>query len=326
MSNANGGTGRAGRGGARRWAAVSVIAVAPLIALLVRLLWGGDVPDPLPTHWNANGAVDGQTGATTFFVGCLAVSVALGAVGAAGIFGASAAAARFWAGAGAFAAWLSAGIYVETVIVSHGRSTADYVANPWWAVLGMILVVLAGSALTVFLTPGPDYAARTVATPHSSLQLRPGERVVWFGDARSNNLRWMAAVLGIGAAAAAIWTVWSIALPILIVALTLAATSEVTVRVDDRGLHTLWGPVRWPRMTIRLDDMVSVTATEIEPTAWGGWGYRITPRGHATVIRRGPGLVVERRDRPTYAVTVDHADRAADLLHALLARTSPTER
>ncbi len=38
------------------------------------------------------------------------------------------------------------------------------------------------------------------------------------------------------------------------------------------------------------------------------------------VVRRGLGLVLERAGRPTYAVTVDNASEAADLVNALVTR------
>src|SRR5690606_37397451 len=113
---------------------------------------------------------------------------------------------------------------------------------------------------------------------------------------------------------------WPATIPLAIVSVALALISEVTVRIDARGVHTLWGPFGWPRPHIPLEQITAARAEHIRPLEWGGWGYRVSPRGIAAVIRRGPGLVISRSGRPDYAVTIPHAAVGADVLNALLTR------
>jgi hypothetical protein len=76
------------------------------------------------------------------------------------------------------------------------------------------------------------------------------------------------------------------------------------------------------RVNIPLERMVAVEAIDVEPTAWGGWGYRGSLRlfGRAAwVLRRGEGIRVDLEDGKTFAVTVDHADEGAAVLNRWLA-------
>ncbi|WP_286344156.1 hypothetical protein [Frondihabitans sucicola] len=61
-------------------------------------------------------------------------------------------------------------------------------------------------------------------------------------------------------------------------------------------------------------------AGTIEPSRWGGWGFRISGSGIAYVARRGPGIVISRRSGRSIAITVDNPEQRAALANALLAR------
>ncbi len=92
------------------------------------------------------------------------------------------------------------------------------------------------------------------------------------------------------------------------------------MRVDRAGVAAHFGPVGWPAFRTQLERIEAVEARQISPMQWGGWGFRIGPRGTALVVRRGPGLVIARRGASDLAITVDDADQAAELLNALLVR------
>ena len=301
----------------RRAATATILVIAPVAALLARLSWGAELPDPLPTHWDIHGEVNGTTGATAFFVGCLAVSAVLSVLGITATINKTAE-SSFLAGGAACGSWVVTAIYVQTVFVSKGASQADEVLNPWWVVLVVLAVGIIAFVAVKVLLPGDHHGEASASKP-SDLKLGPTERVVWVGSSMSTILRAVVVVLALGAAVATTFS-WVLGLSLLVGAAACACTYVVTVRIDDRGLHTLWGPLGWPRTTIPLSEIISASADQIEPAQWGGWGYRISPRGRAVIVRRGPGLVLHRTGRPTYAVTVDHADTAADVLNALLQR------
>ncbi len=155
------------------------------------------------------------------------------------------------------------------------------------------------------------------------IQLAPDERATWISRAHSTGIRIAAATVAVVAVVLAFFVLVP-AVVAFAVAVLLAGSSELAVRVDRVGLHTLWGPMGWPRQVIRLDQIAQAHAELVNPMKWGGWGYRITGRGTAANIRTGPGIVVERTTGSSYVVTVDDAEEGADLLNALLIRGRST--
>lgn len=112
----------------------------------------------------------------------------------------------------------------------------------------------------------------------------------------------------------------------LVLGLTLAASgvlawwfTSIGVATGAAGLKVRFGPVGWPLLHVPLADIESVEVEDVEPMAYGGWGYRVMPGVRAVVVRRGPGLRVRRRGRADLVVTVDDAATAAGVLAAHLA-------
>lgn len=296
------------------------ILVIPVVAiLLTRMLWAGETPEPLPTHWSWGGEVNGTTPGGAFFLGAVLLCLVLAAAGVAGTVARARARADFWAAISAFGAWVIGAGYVEILYTARGAARADDVTNPWW--VAVIVIGLGVSAFGAVRVLMPDDGSGHAREPRpSGMHVGSSEKVVWIGSARSRIISGLALVLALGAAVAAVVLSWGAGLALLVAAIACGWAHAVTVVVDDRGVHTMWGPLGWPRTTTALDAITSAHDETIEPGQWGGWGYRISKHGHAAVVRRGPGLVVQRRNRPTYAVTVDHADDAADTVNALLSR------
>ncbi len=305
----------------RRLAATALPVVAPVAEIAAYLAVRSRLPDPLPVHWDLHGEVNNTAGTTAFITVTMIVSAALAVVAGLAIwFAHSPLAGRMLSALLTFGAWVCGGIAVSTVLLSDGAGQAADVAMPWFVVVGAIVVPAAAAIAVGALLPGGwQHPAAPHPTPESPLTFAPGESVVWLDHVHSSMLRWvgvLAALIGV----VMLYVAPSVAIPLLIGAVVLVPVSDLAVRIDRRGVHTLWGPFGWPRSRIRLDEVVEARATEIIPMEWGGWGYRISSRGVAAVIRRGPGLVIERRDKPTYAVTVPHAQDGADVLNALLSR------
>ena len=63
-----------------------------------------------------------------------------------------------------------------------------------------------------------------------------------------------------------------------------------------------------------------MSAIQVEPTEWGGWGYRWIPwaKASAAVVRRGPGIALVLRDGRRFAVTVEDAVAGAQAVSAAL--------
>lgn len=298
----------------------TILAIPMIAVVLASLLWAGAAPEPLPTHWSLGGEVNGTTPGGAFFLGALALCLVLAATGVGATVSRTAAGAGFWSGISAFGAWVVGASFAEVLYVAKGAARADDVTNPWWVALVVIGFGACAFGAVRLLVPDDHPVSEEDVSP-SRLHLGTGETVVWVGSARSRVIGGLAIVLALGAATAAALGSWAAGLALFIAAIACVWAHAVTVVVDDGGIRTLWGPLGWPRSTTQLDVISSAHAEEIIPGQWGGWGYRITKRGHAAVVRRGPGLVVQRRNRPDYAVTVDRADDAADIVNALLSRS-----
>lgn len=317
----------------RKLAAAVIALAAPALVLGTYLSMRDRLPDPLPVHWDFSGAVDGTATLAIFFAVVLGVTtlLALGVTACIALVRPPVA-ARMVASLVMFGVWIMAGVWLVTVLAADGAGRAQDVALPWYAVIALVLVpVVIGIAAYALLpgrwqdTWGPAGAGEARA---SSLVLAPGEVVMWLDQARSRVMQVIAAVLVLGGLAAVLWLPAEAAIGATIVAVVLIAVaallawmSQITVLIDERGVHTLWGPLYWPRGLIPLAQITAVRAEHINPLQWGGWGYRISRRGTAVVIRRGPGLVISRGGhRPDHAITLPHATEGAEVLNALIAR------
>jgi hypothetical protein len=306
-------------GATRKSLSALLAALAPAGVAATWLGVRGEVPDPLPTHWDLHGRVDDtmslgvMAGVTLGLASALALAVVVMMVRARGDR-----ADRLVVAATTWAAWLAATVFVVPALLSRGATHAATVDLTWWAMAAIpALPTLAAAAVA---TLQPVDAVRVAApTPAPSLRLGDNERVVWVGRSSSVALLALAAVLLV-AAVFLVFTAWPVANLLALVAVALFWSHLLTLRVDDRAVTVAWGPARWPRLTVPLDEVSSARSEEIEPLRWGGWGYRVSTRGSAAVTRRGPGLVLERRGRRPLAVTVDAPEAAAELVNALVDR------
>ena len=313
--------------------AAALAVLAPIGLVVTWLLLRGDLPDSLATHWNLQGDVDDTLPTTTLLVVTLAPSVVLAALAAWSVrrpvlhHGDRATAiALVWA------AWSAATVFAVSTSLAAGAADAADVGLTWWALLAVpvvpMLVAAAAHALLPAARPsvvvGAGTGTGTGTAPYAgSVRLGDTERVTWIGSASSRGLLLLAAVLEL-AAVVLVFTAWPMANLLALVGVVVFWVHSVSVRVDDRGLSAAWGPVRWPRVHVDLDDVAGATTEEIAPLEWGGWGYRLTPRSTGVVVRRGPGIVVDRRSGRRFAVTVAGAEDGAAVLRALVERRRRT--
>jgi hypothetical protein len=112
---------------------------------------------------------------------------------------------------------------------------------------------------------------------------------------------------------------WIPALTLLLVGAAFATSASFRVRVGPDGL-LVRSMVGFPRVHVPLEDVVSVRAVECNPFGeFGGFGWRLGLDGRTgIVLRKGPAIEVERRDRRPLVVTVDGAAVGAAVLQAYL--------
>ncbi|QNG18958.1 hypothetical protein G4H71_20645 [Rhodococcus triatomae] len=301
-----------------RLVAAGLATAAPLLALLAaRAAWGDSVPGTVATHWSGV-EPDGFTSGATFFVITLAACLLSTAVAALVVVRASSAGhdadAALWLPGTALVSWVAASTCITSVALTMRAGRPEDAHLSWWILIPLLGVPWAIG--TFLLTPrGP--ATSYGPAPQLDTPIAPGETAVWISHARG---RWAGALV-VAMVVTALVTAflgrpWMVVL-FAVLAILAAAFASITVHVDRRGLWlSSWG-LRW--RTIRLDDIDSAEVAHLRPVEWGGYGYRLSPRGTAVIVRGGDGLALRRRGGGVFAVSVDDPGTGAALLNSLVA-------
>ena len=150
----------------------------------------------------------------------------------------------------------------------------------------------------------------------------------WTGRASATFMAWVAAMVAVVAVAGGIIMattpdsqtgepapMWSIALYGVAMLFALGATisfSRLVVRIDGSGFTVAFGPLGWPVKRFAWREVTAVSAIEIHPMQWGGWGYRWRPgRSSGAIMRKGPGLKLDLADNRAFVVSVDNPEAGA---------------
>ncbi|HEY3006055.1 MAG TPA: DUF1648 domain-containing protein, partial [Kribbellaceae bacterium] len=269
-------------GRTRRVVALALVAV-PFVVVGVALLTAGDLPDPVPTHWNIHGDVNGTMSRTAFTVMVLVVTGAAAVLAAGFVRAHEDDAVRRWGvQACAFTAYLVGGLALATVLLAAGVPAAAGVRLRWYVVPAVLVAALGVPAVVHVLWPVVP-VRKPVAGASPRLDLAPGERAVYVATLRSRGM------LALGVGCAVVGVVLLLAADLMVGAVVLAVTvallalSRVTLRVDDGGMRLGFGP--GVRVRVPLERIERAEVADIRPMAWGGWGYRARPGGRALVLR-----------------------------------------
>ncbi|MGW5444124.1 DUF1648 domain-containing protein [Streptomyces asiaticus] len=315
----------------------AVIVVLPFVlawAVVVATYAGlrDRLPDPLATHFGADGKADGFTGTGAFLSVVTAVLLGSGLLTLVPTL-------RLTKGLGAqrFAVALGYGMSgllgyaFASLLFANADANADAdvtrvsrVSLPLWhlgialavaAVMGALGVLLASRDAASAAGPGNGAAA-------PRLPLAKGEVATWTRSVGSPVL--VAVGAGTALPGAVLVAVGSGTGALLIfVGLVCAALARCRVTVDRRGLAVAsWFAPR-PRMRIALDRIEHATSREAAALSLGGWGYRVRGGGSALVFRSGDALFLTLTTGREFAVTVDDAATAAALLNTLIERDRP---
>ncbi|MGB4779354.1 DUF1648 domain-containing protein [Microbacterium sp.] len=193
------------------------------------------------------------------------------------------------------------------------------------AIVGAVVGLVAGW----FLQPHQD--AAPVAVEHvDTLDLQPGERAAWLRTvtmARSGMIVLAVGILVLVGSIVLTWTATDEFAPRLItlivtvgVAVAVVTNVAFRVRIDAAGL-TATSVVGWPRLRVPLADVAEAAVVHVDPMGeFGGWGIRWAAGRTGVVLRAGEGILVRRRSRRDFVVTVDDAETGVALLTALSSR------
>jgi len=226
---------------------------------------------------------------------------------------------------GGFLAAMGSAILATTAIGQRGLDRwQDATLDP-----SGLVVVIVGGILGGFLAGWlGSFMPTTQAEPATDIEpvmdLAPGERAVWSATLFARWPLMIGLVSVLLAVLAARMTGPAIAIALIVIAAASMTFARIRVSADQTGLRVRYGFTGWPRTAVPLSRIQRVSAIDVRPSEWGGWGYRgslTLMRSAAVVIRAGPGIRLDLNDGKVFVVTIDNPGMAVALLNAELART-----
>lgn len=305
--------------------------VLPLLmaaaSVLVTFSFLNELPDPVATHWGAEG-VDGFSGrASAPWIGgglAAAFGVGMGLV----FLAASRKAPQLLRAAGAMACGLTgfiATIGVASLWIQRGledaRNASDSAGPVGVALLGGALGAALGAIVTPGQVPGAAHAEEPVPAdaPRAELDPTAGDWTRWVVSVPlllvvlGSGLLGTVVLILVGMRGATPWLLMGV--PSLL-ALSMGA---FRVRIGQDGL-VVRSLVGVPRFTVPLCEIAQAEVSTVSPLRdYGGWGIRANGKGgFGVIMRSGEALQVRRGDGSRYVVTMDDARTAAGLLNTLV--------
>lgn len=288
------------------------------------------LPDPIATHWGLSGLADDASSLASFPLFALAfwVVVAAGAISS-GHFAKLSAQRGIAAAVLGFTALLLGGLTASTISANLDRTDWHRAVLPIWHVPAVLGAAALGGLLGYWLgNRGPNEPGEQ-AEAAGELSLDPGTRAVWVASTRSPVMLvvgclalLIALVVGWVALARSEAVALLGALLALLVALVVLVFVEARIRVDERGVRTALGPLRWPVRRIALQRITGARTATYRALEVGGWGYRVLPGRTAIMLRGGECLVLRLVSGRDFVISIDRPERAAELVNALIAGRS----
>lgn len=313
--------------------------VITIVALVIQIVALPAVPDTIAIHWGINGAPDGFAPAWTTLV-----LTAVFGLGLPGLLAATTLPGLLrgergpsYRLMGAVATALSAGITTLATWMMVAQIGLDDPTDARLSPLSLLAIagVAAVAGVIGWLIQPNQQTVRSASAPVAPHPLSPGQRAVWSAETTVPVIgRIGIAVLVVGVWGAAIY-MWLFGDPaasgwllaaVGVLLLAAAATSlAFRVRVDKHGLSAV-SVFGFPRFTVPLDEIASVSTVQVEPVGqFGGYGLRLAPGRFGVILHRGAAIEVERRSRRRFVITVDDAATGAALLQGLLAQNPASQ-
>ncbi|MBO9627680.1 MAG: DUF1648 domain-containing protein [Microbacterium sp.] len=297
--------------------AAPVVITAVAVALIA--IWLPELPDPAATHWGVDGVNGVGLGIPLLLVLCTLVAARDQWGGAARLLGGMA------LGLSGFSAITNVG----SVAMQRGLSDASQAGGVGALAIASFAAMILLAALGWVLQPHVHPVPAAPLQPVHLASISAGERVVWMATASMSRVSMivisLVVVIVVGITAVMVVQAgeqaWIPAVTLVIVGLAFASSASFRVKAGPDGLRvrSLLGV---PRVHVPLEEIVSVRAVDCNPFGeFGGFGWRLGLDGRTgIVLRRGPAIEVQRRDKRPLVVTVDGADVAAGVLQAYLDR------
>ncbi|MGC0363897.1 hypothetical protein ABH922_001881 [Rhodococcus sp. 27YEA15] len=302
----------------RLWTSASLTLVPTVALIIARLAWGDNLPETVASHWSGS-TPDGFSTTSTFFAWSLTLSVIAVAIAITVAIRQSDNAPLFLALTSITSATFAT-IWILSVALTLDAGSAQDARLGWW-IIAPIAAMAVGIAAYLLIDRQRAEGDSPLPTPTLDTPLAATERAVWIGQARSV-WPWLIAVAMTGlAVATAVYSQWWVAAIMGLTTIVTTAFASVTVRVNRQGVTiSSWG-VRWKKIPVAR--IRSASMDDIRPSDWGGWGYRLSSKGTAVVLRSGAAIVLILENGRQFAVTVDNPEGGVRLINSLIqARTS----
>lgn len=283
-----------------------------VLALVVIWIARPNLPDTIAIHWNGAGVADGSASVAWLFAAPLLTALVGAVIAVPFRIGGEPTMESFALVGMTGALGLSAVTMTATANwgISDWRDASELTI---WSFVLLVGLPIVGLAIGI-VTGRAMYPVKEVApTDEHSIDIAPGERVSWVGRSR---VRWVT-LITFGLALVVVFTVPDLPLWVFLPLVGLGLVfSQVEANVTNDGLRIRLGGI--PIRTYRLSSISSARAIDLEPTQWGGWGWRFTPGQSAIVLRRGDAVELTFRSGRRFAVTVDDASTGAALINGLV--------
>ncbi|MGO4958336.1 DUF1648 domain-containing protein [Luteococcus sp. Sow4_B9] len=287
------------------------------------------LPDPVATHWGADGRPDGFTPLNQVVGQHLAITLGL-TLPMLGL-GAALKQARSMAPVTAGMAAFLACVFFGGTWMQRGLTT-EQVGDEWWsaAVGAAAALVVGGLVWLGTRAPNVVVPASTVLPVGVPTVIGPSNgRFAWTGPlVRGKAVYWF---FGLACLPLIAMVVLFAALGNVGGAIAMAATLLVVVvpfqmmfariTIDSRGLRTV-GPIRWVNIPLETIVYAEVGRTVSPMGDFGGYGLRgaLFDGGRGLVTAQAPTLLVHQAGKPPMYITVADPETAAATLNTLLQR------
>ncbi|MDJ0498181.1 MAG: DUF1648 domain-containing protein [Acidimicrobiia bacterium] len=306
---------------ARSWLTLGVVPglLLALIALPFALYWN-ELPNPMATHWDLGGTPNGSMPPLVLLLLLAALYIAVywaitrvlartpyeGPSFIAGLFGIG--------GLLAAISWSS---------IQVNREEASWETATGFGLLEILLTVgiaLGLGAIGWALAGGRSIERTPPAAAVPTLDLDRPSAAVWSSRGNGLILQVVGAVLILIGLATWGWsTLILIALGVVVLVF-----AEVRVTVAQRGVVVSLGWLGVPSWTVPMDVIERAEVEQVNPMAYGGWGYRLRPGVRAIVTRGGESLRLVRAEKADLVLTVDDAATGAGVINSMLGVGSAT--
>jgi len=312
----------------RKLLAILTLWVPGIVIAFTWMAWQERLPAELPTHWGSSGPADAVTSAPVFFgwlLGVAGIAALLGSLLVLVPLSGKWVQRAIGAAAGAVAAF-TLSMWLGSTVPSLDVTDPFTVELGAWVLLTFIAPCY-GLIPLFLLPPGNSPPVNTAETVKvEPLVPADSQTVVWSRTVSS----WLfigttilMVVLGVllfappmmrDGITAVGWTL----IPYCAALLLVAVFCAYRVTVDWRGLRVTSLLFSIPLKRIAPDQIAAVEAATLEPTQWGGWGYRIMPGRSAIILRKGPGLIVTQRNEKQFAISLGRPEEPASILLGLI--------